>query len=75
MGSFPIAQLREPYTTVRYLAERLDLVKMLRIQHPDDDSEWCAMDICDGNVILLDVRTIHSKVKKSVEVLDSGLIS
>lgn len=48
MGSFPIAQLREPYTTVRYLAERLDLVKILRIQHPDNDEEWSAMDICDG---------------------------
>ena len=51
MGSFPIAQLREPYTTVKYLAERLDLVRVLRIQHPEDDEEWSAMDICDGRVV------------------------
>ncbi|KAK7595468.1 hypothetical protein V9T40_013293 [Parthenolecanium corni] len=48
MGSFPIAQLRDPYSGVRYLAERMDLVKLLRIQHPDDDDEWSAVDICDG---------------------------
>nr|CAI5846862.1 unnamed protein product [Callosobruchus analis] len=48
MGSYPIAQLREPYTTVKYLAERLDLVKLLRIDHPSNDDTWSAMDICDG---------------------------
>ncbi|KAK9702330.1 50S ribosome-binding GTPase [Popillia japonica] len=48
MGSFPIAQLKEPFTTIRYLAERLDLVKLLRIDHPEGDDEWSAMDICDG---------------------------
>ncbi|KAI5730064.1 hypothetical protein M8J76_009593 [Diaphorina citri] len=48
MGSFPIAQLREPYSTVQYLAERMDLIKLLHIKHPDDDEYWCAMDICDG---------------------------
>ncbi|KAJ8951266.1 hypothetical protein NQ318_008169 [Aromia moschata] len=48
MGSFPIAQLREPFTTVKYLAERLDLVHLLRIDHPDNDDTWSAMDICDG---------------------------
>lgn len=53
MGSFPIAQLRDPYSGVRYLAERMDLVKLLRIQHPDDDDEWSAVDICDGIVSYL----------------------
>lgn len=48
MGSFPIAQLREPYTTIKFLAERLDLPKLLRIHHPDNDNTWSAMDICDG---------------------------
>ncbi|KAF2879346.1 hypothetical protein ILUMI_26816 [Ignelater luminosus] len=48
MGSFPIAQLREPHTTVKYLAERLDLPKLLRIDHPDGDDQWSAMDVCDG---------------------------
>ncbi|GJQ68163.1 hypothetical protein Trydic_g16818 [Trypoxylus dichotomus] len=48
MGSFPIAQLKEPFTSIQYLAERLDLVKILRIDHPEGDDEWSAMDICDG---------------------------
>ncbi|KAL1117305.1 hypothetical protein AAG570_004631, partial [Ranatra chinensis] len=48
MGSYPIAQLREPYSTVKYLAERLDLIKMLSIQHPEQDDTWSAMDICEG---------------------------
>ncbi|XP_030766016.1 guanine nucleotide-binding protein-like 1 [Sitophilus oryzae] len=48
MGSFPIAQLREPYSTIKYLGERLDLIKMLRIEHPYNDETWSAMDICDG---------------------------
>ncbi|XP_012282012.1 guanine nucleotide-binding protein-like 1 [Orussus abietinus] len=48
MGSFPIAQVREPYTTVKFLAERLDLPKLLRLQHPDNDDTWSAMDICDA---------------------------
>lgn len=30
------------------LAERLDLPKLLRIEHPENDEEWSAMDVCDG---------------------------
>lgn len=30
------------------VAERLDLIKLLRIVHPYDDDTWSAMDICDG---------------------------
>lgn len=52
MGSFPIAQLREPYSAVQYLAERLDLPNMLKLQHPEQDEEWSAMDICDGTVFI-----------------------
>ncbi|KAK2583764.1 hypothetical protein KPH14_009674 [Odynerus spinipes] len=48
MGSFPIAQVREPYTTIKYLAERVDLPKLLKIQHQDNDDTWSAMDICDA---------------------------
>ncbi|CAH0731196.1 unnamed protein product, partial [Brenthis ino] len=48
MGSYPIAQLREPYTTIRYLAERLDLPRLLRIDHPENDDTWSPRDICDG---------------------------
>lgn len=48
LGSFPIAQLREPYGAVRYLAERIDLPKLLVLRHPEGDDEWSAMDICDA---------------------------
>lgn len=49
MGSYPIAQLREPYGAVRFLGERLDLPKLLALKHPEgDDEEWSAMDICDA---------------------------
>lgn len=51
LGSYPIAQLKEPYATIKYLAERIDLPKLLSIQHPDGDEDWSAMDICDAFAI------------------------
>ncbi|XP_317131.5 guanine nucleotide-binding protein-like 1 [Anopheles gambiae] len=49
MGSYPIAQLREPYASIRFLAERLDLVRLLSLKHPESDNdEWSAIDICDA---------------------------
>lgn len=48
MGSYPIAQLRQPYASIRFLAERLDIPKLLAIKHPEGDDEWSAMDICDA---------------------------
>nr|CAD7454161.1 unnamed protein product [Timema tahoe] len=47
MGSFPIAQLRDPYSAIRYLAERCDLPKLLKLKHPENDEEWSAIDVCD----------------------------
>ena len=58
-GIYPIAQVREPYTAVGYLAERVPLVSLLSLRHPDADTtrpdlrdnvdrEWSAMDVCDG---------------------------
>lgn len=32
IGSYPIAQLREPFASVQYLAERIDLIKTLNIK-------------------------------------------
>ena len=37
-GMYPIAQVREPYTVVGYLAERVPLIQLLRLQHPDPDT-------------------------------------
>uniref|UniRef100_A0A182QQ14 Guanine nucleotide-binding protein-like 1 n=1 Tax=Anopheles farauti TaxID=69004 RepID=A0A182QQ14_9DIPT len=49
MGSYPIAQLREPYASIRFLAERVNLVQLLSLKHPDNDNdEWSAMDVCDA---------------------------
>ncbi|KAJ8672775.1 hypothetical protein QAD02_004035 [Eretmocerus hayati] len=48
MGSFPIAQVREPYSTIKFLAERIDLPNLLKLQHQDNDDSWSAMDICES---------------------------
>lgn len=48
MGCYPIAQLREPFTTVKFLAEHLNLQAMLKLEHPDHDEEWSAMNICEA---------------------------
>ncbi|KAL4131071.1 hypothetical protein QTP88_008422 [Uroleucon formosanum] len=49
MGCYPIAQLREPYSTIKFLAERLNLIKLLNLQHPESgENEWSAIDICDS---------------------------
>ncbi|KAL6258580.1 hypothetical protein P5V15_010534 [Pogonomyrmex californicus] len=60
MGSFPIAQVREPYTVIKFLAERLNLPKLLRIPHPENDDTWSAMDICDGWAIKKDFKTARA---------------
>ena len=46
----------DPYTSVKYLAERVDLVKVLNLKYPDEDYNtsggdppWSAWDICEGN--------------------------
>ncbi|KAI2811186.1 Guanine nucleotide-binding-like protein 1 [Blomia tropicalis] len=50
MGCYPISQLREPYTAIGYMAERINLVRLLRLQHPEGDTEnvWSAYDICEA---------------------------
>ncbi|KAG4079336.1 hypothetical protein HA402_008028 [Bradysia odoriphaga] len=50
MGSYPIAQLRVPMASVKYLAERVDLQKLLNLTHPQGKNEtvWSAVDICEA---------------------------
>ena len=53
MGCFPIAQLREPYTAVQYLAQRLDLPHVLKLTHPEPEAgqasqQWTAFDVCEA---------------------------
>ncbi|KAL7305675.1 hypothetical protein TKK_0001932 [Trichogramma kaykai] len=62
MGSFPIAQVREPYSTIKFIAERIDLPKLLKLHHEDDDfvdgeEIWSAMDICDSWAAKRNFRT------------------
>ena len=52
-GIYPIAQVREPYTAVMYLAERLPLPQLLKLKHPElepgldaDSLKWSADDVC-----------------------------
>ena len=52
-GFYPIAQVREPYTVVMYLAQRIPLPDLLHLKHPegegvaeDGDLKWSAYDIC-----------------------------
>ncbi|KAK7094449.1 guanine nucleotide-binding protein-like 1 [Littorina saxatilis] len=58
-GIFPIAQVREPYSAVGYLAQWLDLPRVLHLPHPDivakkhvpqdnKDLVWSAYDMCEG---------------------------
>ena len=48
MGSFPISQVREPYSVVLYLAERLDLPEILSLQLDPEEEFWSAYTICQA---------------------------
>ena len=45
MGSFPIAQVREPYSVVLFLAERLELPQLLNLSLPPEETFWSAYTI------------------------------
>ncbi|XP_059149227.1 guanine nucleotide-binding protein-like 1 [Physella acuta] len=56
-GIFPVAQVREPYSVVGYLAKRLDIPKLLKLTPPDlsylevearSQYQWTAHDICEA---------------------------
>ena len=50
-GIFPIAQVREPYSVVRYLAERLPLPSLLKLSKGESiepGEAWTAFAICDS---------------------------
>eukprot|EP01080_Neovahlkampfia_damariscottae_P011428 gene11428-4595_t len=50
-GLYPIAQVSEPYTSVEYFAQRIDIVKILNLKHPRDEEVWSAWDICEAYTI------------------------
>ncbi|OWF39484.1 guanine nucleotide-binding protein-like 1 [Mizuhopecten yessoensis] len=54
-GIYPIAQVREPFTPVGFLAERIDILNQLRLKHPNCEKNaakslkcWSAYDICEA---------------------------
>jgi len=54
LGSFPIAQVREPFSVVQFLAEKIDLVRLLKLVPQKDLDEgdvklkkMSAFDVCE----------------------------
>ena len=51
-GIYPISQVRDPYSIVRYLAERVDLVKLLKLKQDEYDLEndisWSAWTLSEA---------------------------
>ncbi|KAI9326701.1 hypothetical protein DFJ73DRAFT_865381, partial [Zopfochytrium polystomum] len=50
-GMYKIAQVQEPYSAVRYLAERVPIERVLMLKLPEDadpkEFEWSAWSICE----------------------------
>lgn len=60
-GIYPVAQVREPFTAIGYLAERVPLVPVLKLEWPyaadeydGDHRDWSAWIICDGMLCVFD---------------------
>ena len=47
-GLYPIAQVREPYTAVGYLAQRVPIIQLLRLTHPNSDTQRKKTKLVDG---------------------------
>ena len=37
-GIYPVAQLQEPYSAIRYLAERIPVIQILKLKHPSQEN-------------------------------------
>ena len=48
MGSFPIAQVREPYSVVNFLAERINLPSLLKLEMEKGQKFWSSFLICSS---------------------------
>ncbi|KAF9990859.1 Guanine nucleotide-binding-like protein 1 [Mortierella antarctica] len=55
-GMYPIAQVQEPYSVVQYLAMRVNLPRLLKLDPPPSYERgpfrWSAFAICESNAIL-----------------------
>ena len=46
-GVVPLAQVREPYTAVRYVSEHLPIENMYGLSLPKDETEWTPLLLCE----------------------------
>ena len=59
-GLYPIAQLREPFSSIQYVAERCRLPECLHLRLPSDYESWSAFLICDGkSAFPLPITRLH----------------
>ncbi|XP_035208064.1 guanine nucleotide-binding protein-like 1 [Stegodyphus dumicola] len=64
MGCYPISQLREPYSAVTFLGQRVSLPNILKLKHPEFESfepgeeiKWSSYDICEAWAVKRGFRT------------------
>ncbi|KAK2727576.1 hypothetical protein QYM36_008156 [Artemia franciscana] len=60
-GCYPISQLREPYSAIRFMAEHINIPSRLHLIHQSNEIEWSPYDICDAwavKVIILPHQTL-----------------
>lgn len=48
LGGYPISQLKQPYPSLKFLGERLNLPKLLKISLPADFDDWTATALCEA---------------------------
>ena len=73
---YHIAQVQEPYTAVSYLSERIPIVKILQLKHPDEAIdpvfEWSGWAICEAFAIdrgFLTTRAARPDVYRAANLL------
>ncbi|CAL1287209.1 unnamed protein product [Larinioides sclopetarius] len=67
MGCYPISQLREPYSAITYLGQRVQIPQILKIRHPEleyceseGEVKWSAYDICEAWAMKRGFRTART---------------
>jgi len=47
-GIFPVAQIREPYSSIQFIAEHIPIETIYALKKPEGDEPWSAYGICDA---------------------------
>ncbi len=58
-GLYPIAQVREPYSAVGFLAERVPVEKVYGLTLEDPSKPWSAWELCERYAQKRDYTTRH----------------